>query len=112
MAIYQGTAPESPDDVRQDGILSEATLLVEAAFNQNGRAFNDAAAGVALAYPLASGTAVATGDAEFFLCYSSDGHPVMQGLVGKSDSDLKLSDVSIRTGATVSITSFQYRQAG
>jgi hypothetical protein len=111
LAIYCGEPPPTPDDEPHG-----AVLLVELPFAAE-RAFQHAVAGVASAYPLGCGTAVGSGTATFFLCHGGDPNPVLGGLVGSrrtdGDSfDLNLSDTAIRAGATVAITSFQYRQAG
>lgn len=105
LAIYDGEQPYSPDES-----LEGSMLLVTLRFSD--QAFRPSAFGIAVANPLSSGTAMASGKAQFFRCWTAALTGVMDGKVGSSDSDLNLSALAIRTGATVSITSFQYRQAG
>jgi hypothetical protein len=100
--IYSGTAPANVGTA-----LSGNTLLAELACSAS--AFAAAASGGVLTLnTVASAAALATGTAVFFRVYKSDGTTaVIQGTVTATGGggDMTIANVSIVSGATVSLTS-------
>lgn len=104
--IYDGTQPATADTAITSQVkLAHLTLASPA--------FGAAVAGVATANAVGSDvSADATGTANWFRAYKSDGTTaVFDGSVGTSGANLNLSSVAITAGGTVAITSFTYTQA-
>lgn len=98
ICIYEGTQPANANTA-----ISTQTLLVECDLASN---FGTDSNGTLTLGTVNSGTAVATGTAEFFRIFKSDGTTVvMDGSVATSGADMNLSSTSIATGQTVSISS-------
>jgi hypothetical protein len=98
--IYGDTIPTDADTA-----VSGQTLLSEHALNAT--AFGAASNGVATAAAIGSDTALATDTATWFRIENGGGTAIMDGTVGTATADLILNTVSIVTGATVDIDSFQ-----
>jgi hypothetical protein len=99
LKIYQGTQPAL------DAAITGATLLATLTFGAT--AFGASSGGTATANAITSGTAAATGTAQFFALVKSDGTTVVAtGTCGTTGADLNLSTTSIVSGATVSCSSF------
>lgn len=101
LRIYDGSQPTDADTA-----VGAQTLLAE--LTMNAAAFPPASGGVLTAATITDdSSANATGTASWFRLLKSDGTTVlMDGTVGTSGGDLNLDDVSITSGATVSVTSF------
>ena len=101
LVIYEGTQPAV------DGALG-GTILATMSFA--GTAFGNATAAAgtvtATAGTITSGTASATGTAQYFALMTSAGGTVGTGECGTSGSDLNLNSTAISSGATVTISSF------
>lgn len=97
ICIYQGTQPANANTA-----ISGQTLLVECDLASN---FGTDSNGTLTLGTVNSGTAVATGTAQFFRIFKSDGTTViMDGSVSTSGADMNLSSTSISTGQTVQIS--------
>lgn len=79
------------------------TLLVQ--FAGNATAFGSAASGVLTANAIANATASGTGTAGYFRINTSGGTAVVQGTCGTSGADMILTNTSIASGQTCSISS-------
>jgi hypothetical protein len=108
LRVYTGTQPTDANTA-----LGAQTLLGE--FTMNATAFAASVASgtaptrnaVATANVIADITASNTGTAAWFRLLKSDGTTVLfDGTVGTSGCDLNLTDITITTGETMSVTSF------
>lgn len=108
LRVYTGTQPTDANTA-----IGAQTLLGE--FTMSATAFPASAASgtaptrnaVATANTIADITASGTGTATWFRMLKSDGTTVLfDGTVGTSGCDLNLTDVTITTGETMSVTSF------
>lgn len=106
--IYSGTVPTDADTA-----LAGNTVLVTiacettafgAAADSTGEATSDLALGSGK-----SATASATGTATFYRILDGDSTVIWQGTVGTSSSDLVITNTSITSGDTVSITDLEFR---
>jgi hypothetical protein len=108
LRVYSGAQPTDANTaVGAQTLLGEFTLNATAfaASAASGTAPNRNA--VATANAIADVTAVATGTAAWFRLVKSDGTTVLfDGTVGTSGCDLNLTDVTLTTGETMSVTSF------
>lgn len=96
--IYEGTQPANANTS-----VGASTLLVSLTVSGS---FGTDSNGTITLGSVTSGTAVATGTADFFrITKSDDTTVVMDGSVGTSGADMNLSSTSIATGQTVSISS-------
>jgi len=96
--IYNGTQPANANTA-----ISTQTLLVSLPVSGS---FGTDSNGTITLSAVTSAVAVATGTADFFRIFKSDGTTVvMDGSVGTSGTDMILDNTSIATGQTVSITS-------
>lgn len=95
--IYTGSAPANV------AAAPTGTLLVQFAGNAGG--FGSAAAGVLTASAIANATASGTGTAGYFRINTSGGTAVVQGTCGTSGTDMILTNTSINSGQTCSISS-------
>lgn len=104
LRIYQGTQPADAD-----ASLGAAVLLAEARFAATASA-GAAVAGVCTAAAISPDTdANATGTAEFYRAFKSDGTtPVVDGSAGTGTVDCVLQSASIILHQTVPIDSFVY----
>lgn len=102
LKIYQGTQPS------YNGSLSGGTLLATLTLNATfaGSATASSGTGTAAANSITSGTAGASGTAQYFVLEESGGSVVMDGTCGTSGADLNLSSTSITSGQTVSCSAF------
>lgn len=97
ICIYQGTQPANANTA-----ISGQTLLVTCTLSG---AFGTDANGTLTLGTVTPGTAVATGTAQFFRIFQSDGTTVvMDGSVGTSGADMNLDNTSINITQTVDIT--------
>lgn len=97
ICLYQGTAPTNANT----GITTQ-TLLVTCVI---AGAFGTDTDGTLTLGTVTSGTAVATGTAQFFRVFKSDGSTVvMDGSVGTTGADLNLNTTTINITQTVDIT--------
>ena len=97
ICIYQGTQP-----VNANTAISTQTLLVECDLAGT---FGTDSNGTLTLGTVNSGSAVATGTAQFFRIFKSDGTTViMDGSVGTSGADLNLNTTAINITQTVNIT--------
>jgi hypothetical protein len=97
ICIYQGTQPANANTA-----ISTQTLLVECDLAGT---FGTDSNGTLTLGTVNSGTAVATGTAQFFRIFKSDGSTViMDGSVGTSGADLNLNNTTINITQTVNIT--------
>lgn len=107
--IYEGTKPTDADTA-----IGAQTLLVTLGFNADsfGAASDDNPGGVAAANAITTGTAVATGTAQFARLRKSDGTVVAQGTVTVTSGGglIELSSTSIATGIDVDLTGFNLRE--
>lgn len=108
LRIYTGSQPTDANTA-----IGAQTLLGE--FTMNATAFAASVASgtaptrsaVATANTIADITASGTGTAAWFRLLKSDGTTVLfDGTVGTSGCDLNLTDITITTGETMSVTSF------
>jgi hypothetical protein len=108
LRVYSGTQPTDANTA-----LGAQVLLGE--FTMNATAFAASVASgtaptrnaVATANVIADITAIATNTASWFRLVKSDGTTVLfDGTVGTSGCDLNLTDITITTGETMSVTSF------
>lgn len=96
--IYNGTQPANANTA-----ISTQTLLVSLPVSGS---FGTDSNGTITLSAVTSAVAVATGTADFFRIFKSDGTTVvMDGSVGTTGTDMILDNTSIATGQTVSITS-------
>lgn len=96
--LYQGTQPANANTA-----ISGQTLLVSMTIPG---AFGTDVNGTLTLGTVNSGTAVATGTAQFFRVFQSDGTTVvMDGSVGTSGADLNLNTTTINITQTVNISS-------
>lgn len=96
--IYNGTQPANANTA-----ISTQTLLVSLPISGS---FGTDSNGTITLSSVTSANATATGTAEFFRIFKSDGTTVvMDGSVGTSGADMNLDNTSIATGQTVTITS-------
>jgi hypothetical protein len=96
--IYQGTQPANANTA-----ISTQTLLVSLPIVGS---FGTDANGTITIGAVTSAQAVATGTAEFFRIFKSDGTTViMDGSVGTSDADMILNTTAIANTQTVTISS-------
>jgi hypothetical protein len=97
ISIYQGTQPANANTA-----ISTQTLLVTCTL---AGAFGTDTDGTLTLGTVNPGTAVATGTAQFFRIFKSDGTTVvMDGSVGTSGADMNLDNTSINITQTVDIT--------
>lgn len=95
--LYQGTQPANANTA-----ISTQTLLVSLTISG---AFGTDSNGTLTLGSVTNGTAGASGTADFFRIFKSDGTTVvMDGSVGTSGADLNLNTTTISSGQTVSIT--------
>jgi hypothetical protein len=108
LRVYTGAQPTDANTA-----IGAQSLLGE--FTMNATAFAASVASgtaptrnaVATANVIADITASATGTAAWFRLLKSDGTTVLfDGTVGTSGCDLNLTDITITTGETMSVTSF------
>lgn len=108
LRVYSGTQPTDANTA-----IGAQVLLGE--FTMNATAFGASVASgtapnrnaVATANAIADITALATNTAAWFRLVKSDGTTVLfDGTVGTSGCDLNLTDITITTGETMSVTSF------
>ena len=98
ISIYQGTQPANANTA-----ISGQTLLVSLTVTGS---FGTDSNGTITLGSVASGTAVATGTAQFFRIFKSDNSTViMDGTVGLTGCDMNLNNTSIDTTQVVSISS-------
>jgi hypothetical protein len=71
-------------------------------------AFGSAVGGVATANAISNGTAGATGTADSFEVRDGDGTVIFSGSVATSGADLNITNTSINTSDTVSVSAFTY----
>lgn len=96
--IYQGTQPANANTA-----ISTQTLLVSLPIAGS---FGTDSSGTITIGAVTSAQATATGTAQFFRIFKSDGTTVvMDGSVGTSDADMILNNTSIAITQTVTITS-------
>lgn len=97
ICIYQGTQPTNANTA-----ISTQTLLVTCTLAGSFGTDTDGTLTLGTVNP---GTAVATGTAQFFRIFQSNGSTVvMDGSVGTSGADLNLNNTSINITQTVDIT--------
>lgn len=97
ICIYQGTQPANANTA-----ISTQTLLVTCDLAGSFGTDTDGTLTLGTVNP---GTAVATGTAQFFRIFQSNGSTVvMDGSVGTSGADLNLNNTSINITQTVDIT--------
>jgi hypothetical protein len=97
ISIYQGTQPANANTA-----ISTQTLLVTCTL---AGVFGTDTDGTLTLGTVNPGTAVATGTAQFFRIFKSDGTTVvMDGSVGTSGADMNLDNTSINITQTVDIT--------
>lgn len=97
ICIYQGTQPTNANTA-----ISTQTLLVTCTVSGT---FGTDANGTLTLGTVLPGTAIATGTAQFFRIFKSDGTTVvMDGSVGTSGADMNLDTTSINITQTVNIT--------
>lgn len=95
--LYQGTQPANANTA-----ISTQTLLVECVLAGG---FGTDSSGTLTLGSVNSGTATASGTANFFRIVKSDGSTViMDGSVGSSGADLNLNTTTINVTQTVDIT--------
>lgn len=95
--LYQGTQPANANTA-----ISTQTLLVSLTISGT---FGTDSNGTLTLGSVTNGTAGASGTADFFRIFKSDGTTVvMDGSVGTSGADLNLNTTTISSGQTVSIT--------
>lgn len=95
--LYQGTQPANANTA-----ISTQTLLVSLTISGS---FGTDSNGTLTLGSVTNGTAGASGTADFFRIFKSDGTTVvMDGSVGTSGADLNLNTTTISSGQTVSIT--------
>lgn len=95
--LYNGTQPANANTA-----ISTQTLLVTLTISG---AFGTDSNGTLTLGSVTNGTAVASGNADFFRIFKSDGTTVvMDGSVGTSGADLNLNTTTVASGQTVSIT--------
>ena len=95
--LYNGTQPANANTA-----ISTQTLLVTLTISGS---FGTDSNGTLTLGSVSNGTAVASGNADFFRIFKSDGTTVvMDGSVATSDADLVLNNTSIATGQVVSIS--------
>lgn len=95
--LYNGTQPANANTA-----ISTQTLLVTLTISG---AFGTDSNGTLTLGSVTNGTAVASGTADFFRIFKSDGTTVvMDGSVGTSGADLNLNTTTVASGQTVSIT--------
>jgi hypothetical protein len=98
--IFTGSAPANC------GTADTGTLLVTFAGNAGG--FGTASAGVLTASAIANATAAGTGTAGYFRIYptaATTTNSVVQGTCGTSGTDMILTNTSINSGQTCSVSS-------
>lgn len=100
IAIYQGTLPATPETAVNGTLLATLTM--------NATAFGAASAGAITAAAITGDTtADATGTAQYFRLWKSDGTTaILDGTVSTAAADLNLNSTAIQAGADVEITSF------
>jgi hypothetical protein len=97
ICLYQGTAPANANTS-----ITTQTLLVTCVISG---AFGTDTDGTLTLGTVTSGTAIATGTANFFRVFKSDGTTVvMDGSVGTSGADLNLDTTTINITQSVNIT--------
>lgn len=95
--LYNGTQPANANTA-----ISTQTLLVTLTISG---AFGTDSNGTLTLGSVTNGTAGASGNADFFRIFKSDGTTVvMDGSVGTSGADLNLNTTTVASGQTVSIT--------
>lgn len=95
--LYQGTQPANANTA-----ISTQTLLVSLTISGS---FGTDSNGTLTLGSVTNGTAGASGNADFFRIFKSDGTTVvMDGSVGTSGADMNLNTTTISSGQTVSIT--------
>jgi hypothetical protein len=95
--LYNGTQPANANTA-----ISTQTLLVTLTISG---AFGTDSNGTLTLGSVTNGTAGASGTADFFRIFKSDGTTVvMDGSVGTSGADLNLNTTTVASGQTVSIT--------
>lgn len=95
--LYNGTQPANANTA-----ISTQTLLVTLTISGS---FGTDSNGTLTLGSVSNGTAVASGNADFFRIFKSDGTTVvMDGSVGTSGADMNLNTTSVNSGQVVSIT--------
>lgn len=95
--LYNGTQPANANTA-----ISTQTLLVTLTISGS---FGTDSNGTLTLGSVTNGTAVASGNADFFRIFKSDGTTVvMDGSVGTSGADMNLNTTSVNSGQVVSIT--------
>lgn len=100
--LYTGLQPASAD-----AAVSGQVRLARLTFGDP--AFQPAVDGRATAHPIADDqNAAEAGSASWFRAQTRDGQSVFDGSVGTSDADCVLTDVDIRKGGRVGVSSLVY----
>ena len=99
LLLYTGSQPAGPGVA-----VGVQTLLCTLTFGSP--AFAAAAAGVATANAITSGTAVAAGTVAWFRCLSAAGIAVTDGTVGTASCDAIVADTAITVGQVVPCSLF------
>lgn len=95
--LYNGTQPANANTA-----ISTQTLLVTLTVSGS---FGTDSNGTLTLGSVSNGTAVASGNADFFRIFKSDGTTVvMDGSVGTSGADMNLNTTTVNSGQVVSIT--------
>lgn len=95
--LYQGTQPANANTA-----ITTQTLLASLTISGS---FGTDSNGTLTLGSVTNGTAGASGNADFFRIFKSDGTTVvMDGSVGTSGADMNLNTTTISSGQTVSIT--------
>lgn len=95
--LYNGTQPANANTA-----ISTQTLLVTLTISGS---FGTDSNGTLTLGSVSNGTAVASGNADFFRIFKSDGTTVvMDGSVGTSGADMNLNTTAVNSGQVVSIT--------
>lgn len=95
--LYQGTQPANANTA-----ITTQTLLASLTISGS---FGTDSNGTLTLGSVTNGTASASGNADFFRIFKSDGTTVvMDGSVGTSGADMNLNTTTISSGQTVSIT--------
>jgi hypothetical protein len=100
LLIYEGTQPDTPQDA-----ATGSTLLATINFASPAFTSADSNAAVALSGGAISGTASASGTAQWFRVIDRDNVALIDGSVGESGEDMNFDETAFVSGGTVTISS-------
>jgi hypothetical protein len=102
--IYTGSQPASPETTATGTLLATIPFANPAFASADATGLSGLAGGTAI-----SATIAATGTAGWFRVVDRDSHPIFDGAISTSGSDMNFDSTSFVSGGTVTISSMTYQ---